>query len=93
MTTIDHNESLDVILVTPSLFPEQEDVELWATVFLHHAQIKWIELHVGADRYQVRFKYQNEGFALNYDYYSQSIWITPEGLKSSQLLANLSKIL
>jgi hypothetical protein len=92
MTTLHFDEQHAIIWVKPDLFPYQEEFELWATVFLHHDALTWLEMHTGADRCQVRFRFQDESFNLNYDYYSDSIWITPEGIEAEALLLQLHKI-
>ena len=83
----------DLILITPDIFPDQDEFELWAKIYLHHSAIIWLECHVGADRLQVRFRFKGESFNLNYDYYSDSIWISPEGTDAAQLLVQLKEII
>ncbi|KZN35172.1 DUF3630 family protein [Pseudoalteromonas luteoviolacea] len=89
MTTISHIEDQNILLVTPSLLPESDDFQLWGEVFLAMQDINTIEFNQGADRHQWRFEFHSQAFELNYEYYSESIWISPEGIDATALLPDL----
>lgn len=65
----------DHILITPSELPNDEEFELWATIYLHNDAISDLVFEQGADRHLMRFKFKQTHFNLNFEHYSQSIWI------------------
>ncbi|NMP02892.1 DUF3630 family protein [Pseudoalteromonas arctica] len=90
MTQIEYDHAHKYILITPVEPPHDEDFELWSTLFLHSDDVTLNEYSAGADRYQVRFTYNQQTFNLNYEHYSQSIWINAEGHEAEHLLAALA---
>jgi hypothetical protein len=58
--------------------------------FLHSDEISISEFAAGADRHQLRFNYANHTFNLNFEHYSQSVWINGEGQDADNLLAALT---
>jgi len=68
----------------------EEDFGLWIRLFLHHYERTINEYSAGADRHQLRFTYQQQTFNLNFEHYSQSIWINGEGHDAEHLLAALT---
>lgn len=93
MTKLHFDPDLNTLIITPELFPEDEDFELWATIFLHHGAIQIIEFSQGADRHQLRFLFNEAPFNLNYEFYSQSLWICPEGNIAQEKLSSLNSLL
>ncbi|MBQ4814424.1 hypothetical protein A7985_24870 [Pseudoalteromonas luteoviolacea] len=89
MTTITYLEEQDVLLIHPSMHPDSDDFQLWGEVFLTMDRLNTIEFNQGADRHQWRFEFNQQPFALNYEYYSESIWISPEGVDASTLMSLL----
>jgi len=90
MTQIEYDHAHKYILITPVEPPNDEDFELWSTLFLHSDDITLNEYSSGADRHQIRFSYDQQTFNLNYEHYSQSIWINAEGIDAEHLLAALA---
>ncbi|MFP3425313.1 DUF3630 family protein [Pseudoalteromonas sp. SIMBA_162] len=90
MSKIDYDHTHQCIIITPTEPPHDEDFELWSTLFLHSDDIAISEYSAGADRHQVRFFYSQQTFNLNYEHYSQSIWINGEGPEAEHLLAALA---
>ncbi|CAM2934707.1 DUF3630 family protein [Pseudoalteromonas distincta] len=90
MTQIEYDHAHKYILITPVEPPHDEDFELWSTLFLHSDDVTLNEYSAGADRHQVRFTYNQQTFNLNYEHYSQSIWINGEGVEAEHLLAALA---
>ena len=90
MTQIEYNHIHKCIVVTPVEPPHDDDFELWSTLFLHSDDVTINEYSGGADRHQVRFTYNQQSFNLNYEHYSQSIWINGEGVDADHLLAALA---
>jgi hypothetical protein len=90
MTQIEYDHAHKYILITPVEPPHDEDFELWSTLFLHSDDVTLNEYSAGADRHQVRFTYNQQTFNLNYEHYSQSIWINGEGADAEHLLAALA---
>ncbi|QTL35958.1 DUF3630 family protein [Pseudoalteromonas viridis] len=94
MTThIDHLADQDTILITPSALPEADEFELWGQIFLHLDGLSILEFHQGADRHQWRFTCAGHPYNLNFEHYSESIWIAPEGLAATEHLPNLVTLL
>ncbi|MDK1288935.1 DUF3630 family protein [Pseudoalteromonas umbrosa] len=89
MTNIIQLDDENTLQVIPSLFPDSDDFQLWGSIFLAIDKLKTIEFNEGADRHQWRFTYLQQSFSLNFEYYSESIWITPEGAAATQLLPSL----
>ena len=90
MTNINYDHTHHCIIITPVEPPNDEDFELWSTLFLQADDITINEYCTGADRHQVRFSYAQHAFNLNYEHYSQSIWINGEGVDAEHLLAALA---
>ncbi|MEH6732058.1 MAG: DUF3630 family protein [Pseudoalteromonas distincta] len=90
MTQIEYDHTHKCILINPIELPNDEDFELWSTLFLHSDEVTLNEYSAGADRHQVRFTYNHQTFNLNYEHYSQSIWINAEGHEAEHLLAALA---
>jgi hypothetical protein len=90
MTQIEYDHAHKFILITPVEPPHDEDFELWSTLFLRSNDITINEYSAGADRHQVRFTYNHHTFNLNYEHYSQSVWINGEGAEAEHLLAALA---
>ena len=76
----------DYILITPVELPHDDEFELWATIFLHNDLISALEFEQGADRHLMRFKFNDHSFNLNYEHYSQSIWINSDSTQDLELL-------
>lgn len=93
MTKITLTENQDTLIITPDIIPFDDEFELWAGIFLHHDEITELHFEQGADRHMMRFHYKNNGFSLNFEHYSESIWITPEGIDATALLPQLSVLL
>jgi len=80
----------NAIIISPTEMPNDEDFELWANLFLHFPLITITEFEAGADRHQLRFNYEQHNFNLNFEHYSNSIWINGEGAEAEHLLAALT---
>ncbi|TMP31329.1 DUF3630 domain-containing protein [Pseudoalteromonas rubra] len=90
MTThINHQPDQNCIIVTPASLPDADEFELWGQIFLHLDGITLLEFHLGADRHQWRFSYAGHPYNLNFEHYSDSIWIMPEGLGATEHLPDL----
>ena len=93
MTSVTLDSQYEVIIVSSEQLPNDEDFELWAQIFLHHQHINMIEFSAGADRHQWRFQFQNSFLNLNFEHYSNSVWIAPDGLDALELLPSLHQVL
>ncbi|AOT07129.1 DUF3630 family protein [Pseudoalteromonas luteoviolacea] len=89
MTKIISLDEQDALQIIPSEFPDGDDFQLWGSVFLSVDKLETLEFNEGADRHQWRFTYLQQPFSLNFEHYSESIWICPEGQESLQLLSSL----
>ena len=87
------SKSKDHLLVFPSMMPHDEEFELWARVFLHHEGISQLAFEQGADRHLMRFYFNQMQFGLNFEHYSESIWISPEEHQANAQLAALLALL
>ena len=83
----------DHILITPPELPHDDEFELWASIYLHNAAISNCEFEQGADRHLMRFKFENTSFNLNFEHYSQSIWINTDSTQDLVFLEALYSIL
>ncbi|MFC3033507.1 DUF3630 family protein [Pseudoalteromonas fenneropenaei] len=81
-----------ILLLSPEIFPHSDEFALWARIFLHHPEIQIVEINLGADRHQARFHFAEEGFNLNFEHYSESLWISPEGQQAAAKLPDLQNI-
>ncbi|MBD57409.1 DUF3630 family protein [uncultured Pseudoalteromonas sp.] len=93
MTELTFDAEHAVIIVQASEPPHDEDFELWATLFLHTPAIKIADFDAGADRYQLRFHFTDHSFNLNFEHYSESIWINAEGVEATEILRELYQYL
>lgn len=93
MTQIVLDDTHRVLLVNTPVVPEADEFELWTSIFLNQEKISIIETHQGADRHQTRFDYAGNTFNINFEHYTDSIWIVPEGIESDEQLTNLSEYL
>ncbi|MCF2856939.1 DUF3630 family protein [Pseudoalteromonas sp. SMS1] len=93
MTAITYLEDTNVLVITPTLLPHSDDFKLWGEVFLAIESVKTIEFNQGADRHQWRFEFKRQTYNLNYEHYSESIWISPEGIDATALIAHLHKVI
>ena len=93
MTELLYDAEHQVIIITPSEHPTDEDLALWATLFLHAPAIQTADFDAGADRHRVRFHFTDHSFNLNFEHYSESIWINAEGVEAAALLADLYQYL
>lgn len=90
MTQLNYDHTHHCIIINTAPPPHDEDFELWATLFLHATEIRIIHFDAGADRHKMRFSYQQHHFNLNFEHYSQSVWIDGEGPDADNLLAALT---
>ncbi|MCO7248895.1 DUF3630 family protein [Pseudoalteromonas sp. Ps84H-4] len=93
MTELTFDAEHAVIIVQASEPPHDEDFELWATLFLHTPAIKIADFDAGADRHQLRFHFTDHSFNLNFEHYSESIWINAEGVEATEILGELYQYL
>ncbi|MBQ4837377.1 MULTISPECIES: DUF3630 family protein [Pseudoalteromonas] len=89
MTNIKLLSDKSTLQVMPSVFPDSDEFQLWGSIFLSMDALTTLEFNEGADRHQWRFNYEHQSFCLNFEYYSESIWISPEGVEATQLIPNL----
>ncbi|MBD1580722.1 DUF3630 family protein [Pseudoalteromonas sp. S16_S37] len=93
MSKIELDFEHQVLVITPNCLPDADEFELWAKIFLHFPeQIKILEYAQGADRHQLRFCYAEHNFNLNFEHYSESIWVSPEGHDAQAQLDNLKQL-
>lgn len=90
MTQVEFDNHHKIIVILPTEMPNDEDFELWASLYLHASEITLGEFSAGADRHQMRFTYQQHNFNLHFEHYSQSVWVTAEGVAAEHLLAALT---
>jgi len=90
MTQVEYDHQHNIIIILPSEMPNDEDFELWSTLYLHSNDITLGEFSKGADRHQMRFSYQQHNFNLHFEHYSQSVWVSAEGIEAEHLLAALA---
>lgn len=72
----------------------QEDIDIISQTILSklpHHELK--ERTLGADRENLRFTWQTSEFLLNFDYYSQSCWISANDEASQMTISTLNELL
>lgn len=89
MTQIQFDIDHQLLLILNDVPPQDDDFELWASIFLHHDAFSKCEFEQGADVHLMRFIYKNQRFNLNFEHYSESIWITADGIEAEALLHEL----
>ncbi|GLX78414.1 hypothetical protein tinsulaeT_17540 [Thalassotalea insulae] len=74
------NELIDSnIILTCNQNWSQEDIALIVEQFFHqYPQCQWVESLEGADRVVARLLWQQNHFQLNFECYSESIWLDSE---------------
>jgi len=92
MTRLIFDATLNCVKILPVSFPDADDFPLWGRIFLNDG-IEILEFNEGADRHQIRFNWQNYNFNLNFEHYSESIWINAEGLEAEIKLSELQEVL
>ncbi|MBQ4832823.1 DUF3630 family protein [Pseudoalteromonas sp. MMG010] len=90
MTELNYDHTHLCITINTEQPPHDEDFELWANLFLHNDEITINDFSKGADRHQLNFSYQQNNFTLNFEHYSESIWIDAQGIEAEHLLAALT---
>ncbi|MEJ6475813.1 DUF3630 family protein [Pseudoalteromonas piscicida] len=93
MTTLTLDAPHEVIIIHSEITPQDDEFELWGQIFLHQDAIQLLEFSAGADRHQWRFSFEQCYFNLNFEHYSDSIWIAPDGVDALDLLPSLHKTL
>ena len=93
MTKIQFDTDHQILIITSELPPCDDEFEVWANIFLHHESLSNCEFELGADRHLMRFKFKNQVFNLNFEHYSDSIWISANGIEAQNLLPQLYQCL
>ncbi|ALO43374.1 DUF3630 family protein [Pseudoalteromonas phenolica] len=93
MTQITFNTEFKFLQIAPDFFPEADEFSFWGQIFLNHNTISILETSEGADRHQIRFCWQGQNFNLNFEHYSDSLWISSEGIEAELLLEPLQLFL
>lgn len=93
MTDLIYDAEYEIIVINSRDLPNDEDFELWATLFLHAPAIKIADFDAGADRHQLRFHFTDHSFNLNFEHYSESVWINAEGVEAASVLPKLHQYL
>lgn len=89
MTQFRFDPDYQVIIISANPTPNDEDFQLWATLLLHAPAISCADFNAGADRHQMRFHFTDHSFNLNFEHYSESIWISAEGVEAAAHLSEL----
>ena len=93
MTQITFNTKLNFLQIAPDTFPESDEFTFWGKIFLNHEAFSILETSEGADRHQIRFCWHGQNFNLNFEHYSESLWVSPEGVEAELLLEQLQLFL
>ena len=93
MTQIQFDIENQILLILNALPPNDDDFELWASIFLHHDAFSKCEFEQGADIHLMRFIFKSLRFNINFEHYSESIWITADGIEAEDLLPELYQYL
>lgn len=93
MTKITLNAEFNFLQIIPGCFPDADEFTFWGEIFLSQETISILETSEGADRHQIRFCWKSFNFNLNFEHYSESLWINAEGIEAETQLEQLQKIL
>lgn len=75
-------------------FPEWHEFSSWGTQLLSQAGLNSpLDINEGADRHMLIFTFNQVRFSLNYESYSESVWIASEELASDEHLDALKTLL
>ena len=67
-----------VVLLTVSPQPDWEDFTEFVKEFVEQEQGRVVEQDYGMDRHQIRYDVGNVRYILQYEHYSDSIWVEQE---------------
>jgi hypothetical protein len=65
----------NIIKVNVEPQPDWDEFEQFIDLFLENEGVIWISQDLGMDRHQVRYRKGDKQFILQYEHYSNSIWI------------------
>lgn len=94
MKTIELDQNNRIIEIDIQPLPYSEEFIEWGKSFLSNNQLQApIDVSEGADRHMLVFTFNSVRFSLNYESYSESIWIAPEEAAAEPLLVQLQSYL
>ena len=65
----------DIALLDVHPLPDWQEFETFVSQFMEDSGAQLIEYDTGMDRHQVRYRYKGHQYVLQFEHYSQSIWI------------------
>lgn len=65
----------DIVLLQVSPFPDWQEFEGFVTEFIQQEQGQLVEQDYGMDRHQIRYQIGSSRWVLQFEHYSESIWI------------------
>lgn len=65
----------DIILLTVSPMPDWQDFEQFVSFFLQQEGAVVVAQDYGVDRHQVRYRVGNRQYILQYEHYTESVWV------------------
>lgn len=68
-------EQTQHVIVSPA--PDWDDFKAFSEQFIEHQGATVISTDYGMDRHQVDYELEGKRFRLNYEHYTQSVWIEP----------------
>lgn len=80
-------KSQDNLLLQLASLPQWEEFIPWGKAFLDKLELNSpVDVSEGADRHMLVFTFNRSQFSLNYESYSESIWIAPLDMASVEQL-------
>lgn len=82
-TFSDAHSGAITVHVTP--FPDWQEFGQFADFLIQNENMTLLEKDIGMDRYQFRVEWQGKRFLLQFEHYTDSIWLESENLVQCEL--------
>lgn len=89
MTKFELDTEHALIYITPEVFPDADEFDFWASIFLHSDKVTLGEFEQGADRHMQRFRFADQPFELHFEHYGEQIWVAAVGVDATKKLTSL----
>lgn len=68
----------NIIKINVSPFPDWQEFEAFAEMLMDNESMQLVDCDKGMDRFQYRLTWRNERYLLQYEHYTDSIWLERE---------------
>lgn len=88
---VKYNPNDQILIILPKTVPDWEEFISFGRSILQSANINEINTEeIGADRHRITFTFEQNRFSLNYENYSNSIWIESDEPSATEYLDKLA---